>query len=227
MKNFKKELIISGFGIIMTIWGALALAAGMNVSADEALKRLMDGNGRYVESKMTACQQTTKEMRETLSKGQNPYAVILSCSDSRVPPEIIFDKTFGEIFVVRVAGNIPDPVVLGSLEYAVEHIGSPLIMVLGHERCGAVIASVDADGKPEGNIGAIIKTITPAVKKARLAAKGKSKEELVDQAVDYNIQLAAENIVKQSPVIKHLVKEGKVKIVKAKYDLDEGKVTLF
>ena len=100
-------------------------------------------------------------------------------------------------------------------------------MVLGHERCGAVIASVDADGKPEGNIGAIIKTITPAVKKAKLAAKGKSKEELVEKAVDFNILLAAENIVKQSPVIKHLVKDGKVKIVKAKYDLEEGKVTLF
>ena len=227
MKIFKKELIILGLGIIMITSGALALAAGVNVSADDALQRLMDGNKRYIESKMTACQQTTKEMRETLSKGQEPYAIILSCSDSRVPPEIIFDKTFGEIFVVRVAGNVPDPVVLGSIEYALEHIGSPLIMVLGHERCGAVIASVDADGKPEGNIGAIIKTITPSVKKAKLVAKGKSKEEIVEQAVDYNIQLAAENIVKQSPVIKHLVKDGKVKIVKAKYDLNEGKVTLF
>jgi carbonic anhydrase len=226
MKNFRKAMIGLGFGIIMITWGAFALASGVgvNVSADEALKRLMDGNKRYTESKMTACQQTT---RETLSSGQKPYAIILSCSDSRVPPEIIFDKTFGEIFVIRVAGNVPDPVVLGSIEYAAEHIGSPLIMVLGHERCGAVIASVDATGKPEGNIGAIIKTITPAVKKAKQAAKGKSKEELVEKAVDYNIHLAAENIVKQSPVIKHLVNEGKVMIVKAKYDLDEGKVSLF
>ena len=229
MKNFGKELIVLVFGIIMLAWGAFALAAGsgVDVSADEALKRLMDGNKRYAEGKMTACQQTTKETRNTLSKGQKPYAIILSCSDSRVPPEIIFDKTFGEIFVVRVAGNVPDPIVLGSIEYAAEHIGSPLIMVLGHERCGAVIASVDAHGKPEGNIGAIIKTITPAVKKAKQEAKVKSKEELVEKAVDYNIHLAAENIIKQSPIIKHLVKEGKMKIVKAKYDLDEGKVTLY
>lgn len=229
MKNTRKELIVLVVGIIMVAWGAFALAAGsrVEVSADEALKRLMDGNKRYVEGKMAACQRTTKETRSTLSKGQKPYAIILACSDSRVPPEIIFDKTFGEIFVVRVAGNVPDPIVLGSIEYAAEHIGSPLIMVLGHERCGAVITSVDAHGKPEGNIGAIIKTIIPAVKKAKQGAKVKSKEELVEKAVDYNIRLAAENIIKKSPIIKHLVKEEKVKIVKAKYDLDEGNVTLY
>jgi carbonic anhydrase len=229
MKNFGNEPIALVFCIIMVVWGTFALAAGsgVDVSADEALKRLMDGNTRYVDGKMTACLQTTKETRDTLSKGQKPYAIILSCSDSRVPPEIIFDKTFGEIFVVRVAGNVPDPIVLGSIEYAAEHIGSPLIMVLGHERCGAVIASVDTHGKPEGNIGAIIKAITPAVKKAKQETKVKSREELVEKAVDDNIHLAAGNIIKRSPVIKNLVKAGKVKIVKAKYDLEEGKVTLY
>jgi carbonic anhydrase len=229
MKNFGNELIALVFCIIMVVWGTFALAAGsgVDVSADEALKRLMDGNTRYVDGKMTACLQTTKETRDTLSKGQKPYAIILSCSDSRVPPEIIFDKTFGEIFVVRVAGNVPDPIVLGSIEYAAEHIGSPLIMVLGHERCGAVIASVDTHGKPEGNIGAIIKAITPAVKKAKQETKVKSREELVEKAVNDNIHLAAGNIIKRSPVIKNLVKAGKVKIVKAKYDLEEGKVTLY
>jgi len=228
MKKFEKGLMMFVFGIIVVAWGAFALAAdsGADVSADEAIKRLMDGNERYTESKMTACLQTTKETRKILSKGQKPYAIILSCSDSRVPPEIVFDKTFGEIFVIRVAGNVPDPIVLGSIEYAAEHFGSPLIMVLGHQRCGAVTASVDAHGKPEGNIGAIIKAITPSVKKARQEAKGKSKEELVEKAVDYNIHLAAENILKQSPMIRHMVAKGKIKIVKAKYDLDDGKVTL-
>ncbi len=229
MKIFEKVRMASVFGIIMVAWGAgvLAAASSGDVSADEALKRLMDGNKRYAEGRMTACLQTTKETRDKLSAGQKPFAVILSCSDSRVPPEIIFDKTFGEIFVVRVAGNVPDPVVLGSIEYAVEHLGSPLIMVLGHERCGAVIASVDAYGKPEGNIGAIIKKITPAVRKAKQGIKGTPKAGLVERAVDHNIRLAAENMIKQSPVIRHLVKEGKVKIVKAKYDLDEGTVTLY
>lgn len=229
MKIFGKGWIASLLGIIMIAWGAgvLAAAGSGDVSADEALKRLMDGNKRYAEGRMTACLETTKETRERLSTGQKPYAVILSCSDSRVPPEIVFDKTFGEIFVVRVAGNVPDPVVLGSVEYAVEHLGAPLIMVLGHERCGAVVASVDARAKPEGNIGAIIKKITPAVRKARQEARGTSRETLIEKAVDHNIRLAAENMIRQSPVIRQLVTGGKVKIVKAKYDLDGGTVTLY
>ncbi|MFA6569482.1 MAG: carbonic anhydrase [Victivallales bacterium] len=229
MNNFGKYLIVPVLGIIVVAWGAFALAAGSgaDMSADEAIKRLMDGNKRYAESKMTVCGETTKETREILSKGQRPYAIILSCSDSRVPPEIIFDKTLGEIFVIRVAGNVPGPIVLGSIEYAAEEFGSPLIMVLGHQRCGAVTASVDAHGKPEGNIGAIIKAIMPAVKKAKQGAKEKSKGDLVEKAVDYNIRLTAENITEHSPIIKRLIKEGKVKLVKAKYDLDDGKVTLY
>ena len=218
-------------GVVLAC-GALALASGegVGVTADQALQKLMEGNKRYVESKMNACSQTTTAARESLAKGQKPYAIILSCSDSRVPPEIIFDKSLGEIFVVRVAGNVPDPVVLGSIEYAAEHLGSPLVMVLGHERCGAVTAAVDAKGKPEGNIGAIIKTIVPAVKKAKhdcpdCASKDKTK--LVENTIDENVKLVAANLTRQSPVLRHLVKEGKVKIAAAKYDLDDGKVTLF
>ncbi len=216
--------------LIVAIWVPAAIAAGggaTGVSADEALQKLMEGNNRFTGSQMTACQQATKETVQKLSTGQKPYAVILSCSDSRVPPELIFDQMLGEIFVVRVAGNVPDPVVLGSIEYAVEHIGSPLIMVLGHGRCGAVTAAFDARGKPEGNVGAIIKIIAPAVTKAKQTAKGKSKAEQVETAIDTNISLVAENLTRQSSVVKHLVKEGKVKIIKAKYDLDDGKVSLF
>ena len=118
--------------------------------------------------------------RTSLSKSQKPYAIILSCSDSRVPPELIFDKGLGEVFVVRVAGNIPDPVVLGSIEYAAEHLGSPLVMVLGHERCGAVTATVDSKGKTTGsaNIDAIVKAIEPNMKLATKdcdACKGEKK----------------------------------------------------
>jgi len=216
-------------GIIIVAWAGLVIAAsdgGVGVTAGEALQKLVQGNKRYVELQMTGCTQTTKETIESLSKGQKPYAIILSCSDSRVPPEIIFDTTLGEIFVVRVAGNIPDPVVLGSIEYAAEHLGSPLVMVLGHERCGAVAAALDARGKPEGNIGAIIKTITPAVRKAKQTAKSKPKDELLEAAIDNNIRLAADNLTRQSAVIRHLVKEGKLKIVKARYHLDDGTVIL-
>ncbi len=210
------------------LWGTLSLAAGdgSGVTANEALQRLLDGNNRYVESKMKACAETYTAARENLARTQNPYAIILSCSDSRVPPEIIFDKGLGEIFVVRVAGNVPDPIILGSIEYAAEHLGSPLVMVLGHQRCGAVIAAVDAKGKPEGNIGAIIKVIAPAVKQAKAEYKGKGKAELVEVAINDNVKLVAANLLKQSSILERFVKEGKVKIVPAKYDLDDGKVTL-
>ncbi len=234
MKNVKVTITASLVFAISAI-GALAFASGAatGVTADEALQKLIEGNKRYVESKMNACTETTTAVREKLAKVQKPYAIILSCSDSRVPPEIIFDKSLGEIFVVRVAGNVPDPVVLGSVEYAAEHLGSPLVMVLGHERCGAVTAAVDAKGKAEGNIGAIVKTIAPAVKKARKECKDckacdlKDKAKLVECAIDENTKMVAANLTKQSPVLRHLVKEGKLKIVAAKYDLDDGKVTMF
>ena len=152
------------------------------------------GTSYVRENHTTIRERSAPSIRETLSTGQKPYAIILSCSDSRVPPEIIFDKGLGEIFVVRVAGNIPDPVILGSIEYAAEHFGCPLIMVLGHNRCGAVTAAVESQGHPHGNIGAIIKTITPAVKQARKDARGAGKSDLVESAIDNNIKLVAKSL---------------------------------
>lgn len=218
---------IASFVAVLAIWcGPAAASEGTGVTADEALQKLMDGNKHYVAQQMTSQKMCSIGVRESLTKGQKPYAIVLSCSDSRVPPEIIFDKGLGEIFVVRVAGNVPDPIVLGSIEYAAEHLGSPLIMVLGHERCGAVTAAVDAKGKPEGNIGAIVKTIAPAVAQAKKEYKGKDKAQLIETAIDDNVKLVEANLTKKSTVLKHLVKEGKIKIVAAKYDLDDGKVTL-
>ena len=220
---------------VISLCGALAMASsGVGVTADEALKKLMDGNARFVESKMTAGALCDVAAREKLAKGQKPYAIVLSCSDSRVPPELIFDQGLGEIFVVRDAGNVTDPIILGSIEYAAEHIGSPLIVVLGHERCGAVTATVDANGKGEGNIGAIVKAIAPALKKAKAeccnkqkGCDGKDKVKMIECVVDANARMVAANLVKKSKVLAELVKEGKVRIVAAKYDLDDGMVTLF
>ena len=209
-----------------TVAVALASSGGAGVSADEALQRLMDGNKRYVESKMGACTASDAAAREKLARTQHPYAIILSCSDSRVPPELIFDKSLGEIFVVRVAGNVADPIVVGSIEYATEHLGSPLIMVLGHERCGAVTAAVNSKGKPEGNIGAIVKEIAPAAKKAKVIARGKSNEEVIECAVEVNAKAVAASLSRRSKLLAEQLKEGKIKIVSAKYDLDDGKVTL-
>lgn len=224
-RNILKVAAVAAVGTMLSV-AAYASGGGVGMNADEALQKLMDGNKQYVEQHMTGHKLCDVSTRHSLAKGQKPYAIILTCSDSRVPPEIIFDKGLGEIFVIRVAGNVPDPIVLGSIEYAAEHIGSPLIMVLGHERCGAVTAAVDAKGKPEGNIGAIIKTISPAVTKAKKDYTGKDKAQLVETAIDINAHLVAANLTKQSSIIKHLVHEGKLKIVTAKYDLDDGTVSL-
>lgn len=236
--------MIRGFAAAL---GFMAFAAGLafsttesgtGVSPDEALQKLMEGNKHYVENKLTNLAMCDSEARTALAKSQKPYAIILTCSDSRVPPEIVFDKGLGEIFVVRVAGNIPDPVVLGSIEYAAEHLGSSLVMVLGHERCGAVTATVDSKGKSTGsaNIDAIVKAIAPNVKSAAHgcdACKGEKKcaetkkNEFVECVIDANAKTVASSLTKKSGILKHLVHEKKIKIVAAKYDLDDGKVTLF
>lgn len=195
------------------------------LTADAALKELVEGNQRYVEGHPTHEQRSDATHRAALTKTQKPYAIVLACSDSRVPPEIIFDKGLGEIFVVRVAGNVPDPVVLGSIEYAAEHLGSPLIVVLGHERCGAVTASVDAKEKAPGNIGAIVQAITPAVAEAKRTCGNKEKPELVECAAKANIKRSEGLITMRSSLISKLVEKGKVRIIGATYDLDDGKVT--
>lgn len=231
--------IITATVIAMTVLAvsfATASAPASSVSPDEALKKLMDGNKRYVDGQLTLAQRSTSETRKSLVTSQKPSAIILTCSDSRVPPELLFDQGLGEIFVVRVAGNIPDPVILGSIEYAAEHLGSSLIVVLGHERCGAVKATVDSKGKGHGNIGAIVKTISPALKVAirdctackddRKCADTK-KAEFVECVIDANVKLVAANLIRKSKVLKHLAGQKKIRIVAGKYDLDDGKVTLY
>jgi len=222
--------------IATVLAGALSLGVALasshapapTVTAAESLQKLMDGNKRYVTNQMTGVKSGDAAARTKLAASQAPYAIILSCSDSRVPPELIFDDGLGEIFVVRVAGNVVDPIVLGSIEYAAEHLGTPLIMVLGHERCGAVTATVAAKGKAEGNIGAIVKAIAPALKKAEAAKKvaAKDKAQFVEAVTDENTKQVKANLTKQSKVLAHLVKEGKIKIVTGKYDLDDGIVTV-
>jgi carbonic anhydrase len=223
-----KIFLISVIFTFVLLFGSALFGADnkVGVDPDESLKRLMDGNQRYQNSAMKTCEVSNKARREEVAKGQKPYAIIVSCSDSRVPPEIIFDASLGDIFVIRVAGNIVDGIALGSIEYAVEHLGSPLIMVLGHTRCGAVTATLESEGKAEGNIGEIIKTILPAVERAKGLKQDLDKPALLEVAIDENIKLVAETLEKRSPIIKKLVSEGKVKIVKAKYNLDTGAVTI-
>ncbi len=208
------------------VHGCVAAGGGGGLGPDEALQKLMAGNKRFVQSQIKHRSLTIREARAKLVQGQKPYAIILSCSDSRVPPEIVFDETLGQLFVVRVAGNVVDPVVLGSIEYAVGHLGSSLIMVLGHEACGAVTAAMDATGKTEGNISAILDVIMPAVQDVRNTMEGRNRPDQVEAAIDRNIDLQAENLTSQSSIIKDYVGRGKVRIVKGKYHLHHGEVTL-
>jgi carbonic anhydrase len=213
--KFFRFLLVS---VIVAAFSCLAFAG----TGDESLQKLMDGNKRYVEGA-----QINKDLgdskRKEILKGQHPFATIITCSDSRVPPEHIFDQGLGDIFIIRVAGNVVDSIALGSIEYGAEHVGTPLLMLLGHSNCGAVTAALGAKGAPEGNIGAIVKKIQPAVKKAK--KKGGSNEEVLETAIKENVMNVYADVMK-SPVIKELVHEGKLKIVAAEYDLATGKVNM-
>jgi carbonic anhydrase len=190
------------------------------ITADEALKELKAGNERFVKGKAGHHHQSMKRVKEVVA-GQKPEAVVLGCADSRVPPEVIFDEGIGDLFVVRVAGNVAEPATTGSIEYAAEHLHVPLIVVLGHHKCGAVKSTAEAHGAVEGNLGEIVKELQPAVEAAK-AHPG--KRGLVDDAVHENARIVAGELVSESKVLEHLVHEGKVKIVTAVYDLDSGKV---
>lgn len=190
-------------------------------AGDQSWNKLTQGNSRYVSGQVSK-KESGDAYRKELAKGQHPYAVVVACSDSRVAPEIIFDEGLGRIFVVRTAGNVVDPIAIGSIEYAVEHLHSPLVVVLGHESCGAVKATVDNKGNPEGNIGEIVKKIMPAVKKAKASLKKDGN--LIYASTIENVKNVAGEIIKKSKVISEEMREGKVKVVGAYYSIATGKM---
>lgn len=186
-----------------------------------ALRELLEGNTRYVAARMTH-PDLTAERRAEVSAVQHPFAVIFGCSDLRVPAEIVFDQGLGDLFVVRVAGPVLDDAVLGSLEFATLELGVPLILVLGHERCGAVTATLDTLEKgtvPPGHLSHLVDAISPAVKRA----KGRPGDAL-DNAVRANIELVVEKLRTSRQVLAGQVSSGKLRIVGARYDLDSGRV---
>jgi carbonic anhydrase len=189
------------------------------LSPDAALKRLMDGNQRFVKQKSKHPDQSKARMKE-VAQAQHPFATVLSCADSRVAPEILFDEGIGDLFDVRVAGNIIIPEVLGSIEYAVDILGTPVLMILGHERCGAVTAAVQGERLP-GHIGSFVKAIKPAISRT----KGQSGDP-IDNAVIANVQYQIEKLKRSSTVLSARSQDGKLKIVGGRYDLDSGEVTL-
>lgn len=185
----------------------------------DSLERLLKGNKHYAKGEITA--KNAKEKREETLTAQNPYAIVVTCSDSRVVPEHIFNTNLGEIFVIRTAGNVVDGIALGSIEYAAAHLRVPLLVVLGHERCGAVSAAYE--GHAEGNIATILEKIKPIIEKVK---KGVDKEKEIEEAIDLNVDAVIEEIRKKSSIISSLEKDGKLNIVGMKYKLTDGTVSM-
>ena len=186
------------------------------MTPDAALKELMDGNGRFVSGKTTAHEHDLAILKQHLEEKQEPYAAVLSCADSRVPVEIVFDQTIGHLFVTRVAGNIITPEIIGSLEYGVAVLGTKVILVLGHSNCGAVKAAVASKSVP-GQISVLYPHIQPAVDQAGPDYKAVTKA---------NAKIQAKLLSQASTVVSEKIKEGQLKVVAGYYDIGSGAVTL-
>jgi carbonic anhydrase len=213
------RLFIITFALLLTLAPTMSVGhkADDKVTADSALAELKAGNEHHVAHRYQHPHETAERQRQLASE-QNPHAEILSCADSRVPPEIIFDQGLGDLFVVRVAGNVATDTELGSLEYGAEHLHIPLIVVLGHEHCGAVTAAVQA-GAPEGHIAALVNLIKPAVDKTR-GLPG----EPVANAVQVNVEMVVNQLRASTPILSELVTHHKLRIVGGVYSLDTGAV---
>lgn len=191
------------------------------LSATEALTLLQEGNARFESGRAEHPRQSTERLA-SVAGGQQPFTVVLGCADSRVPPEIVFDRGLGDLFILRVAGNIPTDEILASMEYAVEHFATPLLLVLGHSRCGAVSATIDAlaSGDPApGHIGSLVDAIAPAV----TAARAKSGD-LLRNAILANVANGVESVRASQPILAGAVDAGLLSVAGAYYDLDSGRV---
>lgn len=234
MLNKKQSEGISRRSLIQ-LTGAGVLAAGLGaklmvpqqanaseapeINADLALQKLMEGNKRYVDFKRAYPDQDQVRLK-VVAQAQHPFAVVLGCADSRVSPELLFDQGLGDLFVIRVAGNILDDGTLASMEFATAELGVPLVMVLGHERCGAVKATLEG-GKIPGHISRLVEAIKPALE----VAKNQPGDKL-DNAVRANIRMVVGQIKSSTPILADLAKKGKIKVVGGRYDLDTGAVEM-
>jgi carbonic anhydrase len=188
-------------------------------SPNAALQCLLEGNQRFVDEACQNSQRSRSRLQET-AIAQHPFASILGCGDSRVPAEIVFDQGLGDLFVIRVAGNIASQTVIGSLEFAASVLGTQLVVVVGHSGCGAVAAAIKGELLP-GRIGGFVEDIKPAV--ARVKDKAGDLEE---NAVIANIQYQAQRLAQSSTILADLIRAGKLKIVGGQYDLRTGKFTI-
>ncbi len=222
-QRIPREMVILALAICLVLaCTGVAIATddsqSSEMTGDEAWAKLIEGNQRFVAG--VRADRDFVSRRAELTAGQHPFATIITCSDSRVPPELLFDQGLGDVFIIRNAGNVVDGIELGSIEYGVEHCHTPLLVVLGHSSCGAVTAAVS--GGAGGNIGGIMDEIEPALQTAEKT--NKTGTELIEETVNENVKLVIQNILDRSPVTKELVEKGGLEIMGAKYFLDTGKV---
>jgi carbonic anhydrase len=201
------------------------------VSADEALERLREGNRRFAANVRGADAYISRMRRMELASGQEPFAIILGCSDSRVPAEIVFDQGLGDLFVVRVAGNIIAPSLVGSVEFAAERFGTRLVVVLGHSQCGAITATLEAlrnPGAPASrNLMSIVDRVRPSVETLLAAGLRADDVAMVDQAVRANIRASVNHLRHGSAVLEELIERAGLRVVGAEYSLETGIVDWF
>lgn len=227
---FKGLLTVAAMVVGMYVFAGEKDNFAHKPSPAEVMKKMQEGNIRYVEGKSLNVNNTPdrKKLAAAESQGKYAYATVLSCSDSRVPVELIFDAGVMDIFVIRVAGNICNTDEIGSIEYGACHVNTPLVIIMGHSQCGAVTAvseSVTGHGhKLEKNIPPLVKSIVPTVKKTMEDNPGKGASELLDTCIEECVWHSIDNLFMESSSVREMVKKGKIKVVGAIYDVESGKV---
>jgi carbonic anhydrase len=201
------------------------------IPAREALRRLQEGNQRFVSNESGSGAFLNRARRAELANGQEPFAIILGCSDSRVPAEIVFDQGLGDLFVIRVAGNIVAPSQVGSVEFAAARFGTRLVVVLGHSQCGAILATLEELRRPaenqSRNLRAIVDRVRPSVEGLLHAGLGRDDDTLVNEAVRLNIRASADHLRHGSEVLEQLIQDEGLLVVGAEYSLETGLVDFF
>lgn len=201
------------------------------ISAIEAIERLKEGNRRFVSGVTDDSTGVNSERRNELLSGQEPFAIILGCSDSRVPAELVFDQGLGDLFVIRIAGNIVAPSQVGSVEFAAERFGTPLVVVLGHSQCGAILATLEEIVRPSEqqspNLHSIVERIRPSVEPLLSTDLRKDRENLVHQAVRANIRASTNHLRHGSSILEELIQKEGLLVVGAEYSLETGIVDFF
>jgi len=206
-----------------TVFTLLAAGEKPAITPDEALARLKEGNDRYVAGQSLHPNGDAARRKETSTQGQHPFATVIACSDSRVPVEILFDQGIGDVFVIRVPGNVCNGDEIASIEYGVEHLGTPLCVVLGHTQCGAVTGVVQG-ASMEGNLARLVANIQQALVKTRRENPSLDDKALIEQTVRANVHQSIDDLFRGSPGMKKRVANGTLKIIGAIYDIEQGRV---